>query len=88
MKLEQIENTMDPIILERGEAYRDNGSILSIEEVGPLLYRAKVEGSELYGVEVRMDSRGEVIYTECNCPYDMGPVCKHVAAVLLEIRDF
>ncbi|MCR8633676.1 SWIM zinc finger family protein [Paenibacillus radicis (ex Xue et al. 2023)] len=87
MKLEQIENTIDPIILERGEAYRDNGSILSIEEVGPLLYRAKVEGSELYGVEVRMDSRGEVIYTECNCPYDMGPVCKHVAAVLLEIRE-
>ncbi|MCY9692280.1 SWIM zinc finger family protein [Paenibacillus alginolyticus] len=87
MKLKVIENSIDPIILERGERYRENGHILSIKEVGPGLYRAEVEGNELYDVEVHLGSRGEVVYTECDCPYDMGAICKHVAAVLLEIRD-
>ncbi|WP_156410921.1 hypothetical protein [Paenibacillus sp. Soil787] len=44
MKLKEIENSIDPIILERGARYRENGHILSIEEVGPGLYRAEVEG--------------------------------------------
>jgi uncharacterized Zn finger protein len=60
MKLKEIENSLDPIILERGERYRENGQILSFEEVGPRLYRAEVEGNELYDVEVHLGSRGEV----------------------------
>jgi uncharacterized Zn finger protein len=87
MKLKDIENSINPIILERGEGYRENGHILSIEEVGPQLYRAEVEGNELYDVKVQLGSHGEVVYTECDCPYDMGAICKHMAAVLLEIRD-
>lgn len=87
MKLNQIENSIDPIILERGEVYRKNGHILSINETEPLVYHAEVEGSELYDVEVQLGSRGEVINTLCECPFDKGPICKHTAAVLLEIRD-
>ncbi|MFF2092721.1 SWIM zinc finger domain-containing protein [Paenibacillus sp. NPDC058174] len=87
IKLKQIEDRIDPIILERGEAYRANGHILSIEEIKPRVYHAEVEGSELYEVEIELDSRGEVNEIWCECPYDKGPVCKHAAAVLLEIRD-
>ncbi|MDQ8735035.1 SWIM zinc finger family protein [Paenibacillus sp. LHD-38] len=87
MKLNQIENIIDPIILERGEVYRENGHILSINEIEPLVYHAEVEGNDLYDVEIQLGSRGEVIYTLCECPYDKGPICKHAAAVLLEIRD-
>lgn len=87
MKLNQIENIIEPIILERGEVYRENGHILSINEIKPRIYHAEVEGSELYDVEIQLNSRGEVIYTLCECPYDKGPICKHAAAVLLEIRD-
>ncbi|WP_028609252.1 SWIM zinc finger family protein [Paenibacillus harenae] len=87
MKLSQIENILDPIILERGEGYRENGHILSINEIKPRVYHAEVEGSEFYDVEIQLGSRGEVIYTLCDCPYDKGPICKHAAAVLLEIRD-
>ncbi|MNI02560.1 hypothetical protein D3C73_554420 [compost metagenome] len=47
MKSKEIEDSIDPIILERGEGYRENGLILSIEEVGPRLYRAEVEGTAL-----------------------------------------
>ncbi|WP_042168753.1 SWIM zinc finger family protein [Paenibacillus gorillae] len=87
IKLKQIENRIDPIIVERGEAYRENGHILSLEEIKPRFYHAEVEGSELYEVEIELDSRGEVNSILCDCPYDKGPVCKHAAAVLLEIRD-
>ena len=87
MKLNQIKNIIDPIILERGEEYRENGHILSINEIEPRIYHAEVEGSELYDVEIQLGSRGEVVHTLCECPYDKGPICKHAAAVLLEIRD-
>ncbi|GGG67568.1 SWIM zinc finger family protein [Paenibacillus radicis (ex Gao et al. 2016)] len=87
IKLSQIEDRIDLIILERGEAYRENGHILSIKEVKPRVYEAEVEGTELYDVEIQLDSRGEVNHTLCECPYDKGPICKHAAAVLLEIRD-
>ena len=87
MKLNQIEEYHDPIIFERGKEYRENGHILSINEIEPRVYHAEVEGSELYDVEIQLGSRGEVVHTLCECPYDKGPICKHAAAVLLEIRD-
>ncbi|GIP34220.1 SWIM zinc finger domain-containing protein [Paenibacillus sp. J2TS4] len=87
MKLNQIRNWIHPVILERGEAYRANGHILSVSEVEPQVYRAVVEGSDPYEVEIELSSQGEVIHTFCDCPYDQGPICKHVTAVLLEISD-
>ncbi|OMF25620.1 hypothetical protein BK133_21250 [Paenibacillus sp. FSL H8-0548] len=87
MKLNQIEIRIEPFILERGEVYRENGHILSINEIKPRVYHAEVVGSELYDVEIQLDSHGEVTSTLCECPYDKGPICKHAAAVLLEIRD-
>jgi len=67
--------------------YRENGQIISLSETKPLVFDAEVEGSELYNVEIKLSSRGEVIYTFCECPYDKGPICKHATAVLLEIKD-
>ena len=28
----------------------------------------------------------EVVDYSCDCPYDMGPVCKHVVAALFELQ--
>lgn len=87
MKLSQFENLVDPVILERGREYRANGRILSIDESRAGVFTAEVEGSELYEVTVQVDSRGSISYTSCNCPYDLDSVCKHTAAVLLELKD-
>lgn len=87
MNLSHIDHIIDPIILERGRAYRENGHILSINEIKPLIYYAEVVGSELYDVEIHLGLQDEVIYTLCECPFDQGPICKHAAAVLMEIRD-
>lgn len=44
--------------------------------------------SDAVGNLIRSPS-GQVIATVygCDCPYDMGPVCKHVVAVLYELRS-
>ncbi|BFH10719.1 SWIM zinc finger family protein [Paenibacillus melissococcoides] len=86
MKLTEIENTIDPNVLERGEAYWENGHIVAFREVKPRVYHAEVEGGVFYNVEIKLSSRGEVVHTFCDCPYDKGPICKHEAAVLLAIR--
>lgn len=78
---------MDPVILARGQAYVDQGHVVSIDEQEDGTYYAEVEGSELYEVVVELDESGDVISSECDCPYDYGPVCKHQAAALIELRD-
>lgn len=63
------------------------GHVLSIAEEGDLVYRAEVVGSELYEVYVELGEGGAIISSDCDCPYDYGPVCKHQAAVMLKLRD-
>lgn len=87
MELNQIENWIDPITVESGRTYRENAHILSITEIKPLVYYAEVVGSELYDVKIKLNSTGEVSSAICECSYDKGPICKHAAAVLFQIRD-
>ena len=56
-----------------------------LKEISHGRWVATVECSEYYNVEIVLN--GEVIESwECDCPYDMGDICKHVVAVLMEIR--
>lgn len=87
MKLSQLENHISEIMLKRGEEYRKNGHILALEEIKSGVYAAEVEGSDLYEVEISLNSDGLVVYSDCDCPYDMEAICKHQAAVLLELRS-
>lgn len=75
-------------ILERGYDYFETGSVLSLEKTENG-YRAEVEGTEFYEVEIEME-RGEVTDMFCSCPYaEDGNYCKHEAAVLFLIEgDF
>jgi uncharacterized Zn finger protein len=82
LNLNNLSKYLDPVILDRGREYLLGGHVLSIEDIGDLAYRAEVEGSELYEVYVELDEEGEVISSDCDCPYDYGPVCKHQAAVI------
>jgi hypothetical protein len=46
-----------------------------------------VQGGEDYDVYVELDREGNVTDSECDCPYDYGPICKHQVAVFLTLRD-
>lgn len=87
MNLNDLSRFIDPVILDRGHDYMLDGNIVRIREAGNRIYHAEVEGSDLYLVQVKLDEDNNVVYSDCDCPYDFGPLCKHQAAVLLKLRD-
>lgn len=84
--LDNFENHVPFKILARGMDYFEEGAVVSLEEVSEGHWEAEVEGSETYEVEVTIDDDGSISW-DCDCPYDMGDMCKHVVAVLLAIRE-
>ena len=84
MKLSDFENSINPVIMERGEDYHDSDAVKELEETEPHFWQAWVEGSHHYDIEISLNKQ-TIEDWHCSCPYD-GPVCKHVAATLLSIR--
>lgn len=87
MNLHNFESFIDKKILARGLDYYEDGYVSSIEEIEDNQYEAEVEGMDLYLVEVELDDQGNIIDTECDCPYDLGEYCKHQVAVFMALRD-
>ncbi len=83
--LSRFEQCIDEIILKRGLSYFVKDKVRECEEVAPGIYEAVVAGSEDYTVELRIEGE-EVIEHICNCPYDLGPICKHIVAVLFYLQ--
>lgn len=86
LSLENFKKEITSHILQRGRDYYDDGCVTSLEETGDGHWLAEVEGTDLYIVEVELNGEGGIDHT-CSCPYDWGPTCKHVAAVLYAIED-
>lgn len=84
--LSEFELYIDETILQRGYNYFEKGLVAKVEEVFPAKFEANVLGSEVYHVQLTIDN-GTVKSQLCDCPYDMGPVCKHVVAVLFHIQQ-
>lgn len=86
IRLSDFERQLDPTILKRGREYFRKGYVTEVEDLGHGDYEATVEGSDIYTVSLHVDG-DEVTDCECDCPYDWGPVCKHVAAVLFYLKN-
>ncbi|MCB0706985.1 MAG: SWIM zinc finger family protein [Saprospiraceae bacterium] len=84
-KLETFEDHFDPIILERGYDYYKDGAVGNLDRSMDT-WMADVYGSDAYEVNIVVKN-GAVVNTDCNCPYDRGPFCKHIAAVLYAITS-
>lgn len=87
--IEQWLAMADQKIIGRGREYYRNGHILSLELLADGSFEAEVEGSDDdYEVSVEVSQRThKIVRCFCDCPYDYGDVCKHIAAVLMAIRD-
>ena len=83
--LNKLESWLPADILRKGEDYWSNQQVVNLAHERNL-WVGKVQGAKEYTVEVTLDGP-EVEHWSCDCPYDWGPVCKHVAAVLLAIRS-
>ena len=86
MKLKNFEKHVSPEITERGYDYFTSNCVDGLEKVSPGLWVAEVHGTEIYTVQVKMNQTA-IKRWSCDCPYDFGPVCKHVVAVLYEIAE-
>ena len=86
ISLKHFESEIDEVIVDRGLSYWENGNVLELEQIGNGEFEAIVSGSEDYQVNIKL-IRNIIQDFNCDCPYDMGPVCKHVVAVLYALRE-
>lgn len=83
--LQDFEQKIPNAILGRGLEYFEEGLVHNLARHGDS-WEAEVTGSDSYVVEVELLAN-EVAGWFCDCPYDYGPLCKHVVAVLYAIRQ-
>ena len=72
-----------PTILARGQRYFLSGQVANLVRNSNMVV-AEVRGSRRYTVECVFEGEKLKSY-HCNCPYDFGGPCKHVAAVLFAL---
>ena len=83
--LDNFENEISDRILERGYEYYLDGRVVQ-EHSDKDSFLFTVEGTEPYEVRLKLETN-LIKEHDCDCPYDMGPVCKHVAACLYYIKN-
>ncbi|MBX2842185.1 MAG: hypothetical protein KTR26_10455, partial [Flammeovirgaceae bacterium] len=83
--IDEFEQYIDETILKRGLSYFEKGNIQEVEEIGDGEIEALVEGTETYTVRLKL-KKGVITRYDCDCPYDMGPVCKHVVGVIFYLQ--
>ncbi len=83
--LNTFEQIIDETILKRGLFNFKKGYVTDFSEIATCRYEASVIGSEQYTVQFKIKNN-TIEEHHCDCPYDMGPVCKHVVAVIFYLQ--
>lgn len=84
--LHQFEQSINETILHRGLSYFKNGLVNDPEEITKGMFEAVVEGTQNYLVHLQIEN-GIITDHSCTCPYDYGPVCKHIVAVIFALQQ-
>jgi hypothetical protein len=84
--LNEFEQLIDEKILKRGLSYFKGNAITNFSEISTGEYEAIVSGTEEYTVQLEI-SNDTITEHNCDCPYDIGPVCKHVVAVIFHLQQ-
>ncbi len=85
MNYHKFEDDIHALVLELGQEYFVKGVVHDLVQTDGG-WHARVEGSATYDVALNGTEAVETWF--CNCPYDHGPVCKHVAATLYAVREY
>lgn len=83
--LDQFEGYIDETILQRGLSYFKNGNVNEPDEIRKGVFEFIIRGTKNYNTLLTI-KRNIVKDYSCDCPYDMGPVCKHVAAAIFFLQ--
>lgn len=84
--LDKFEQLIDERILKRGLDYFNNGAITDFSKNETGEYEAIVSGTEEYTVKLELRDN-TIIKHDCDCPYNMGPICKHIVAVIFYLQQ-
>ncbi len=84
--LNEFEQLIDEKILKRGLSYFKGDAINDFTEISNGGYEAIVFGTEEYTIQLKIHNKTITEYN-CDCPYDMGPVCKHIVAVIFHLQQ-
>jgi hypothetical protein len=84
--LNQFEQIINETILKRGLSYFKNGFVTDFEEISNGQYEATVSGTEEYTIRLKIKN-DTIVEHYCNCPYDLGPVCKHIVASIFYLKQ-
>ncbi len=84
--LNEFEQLIDEKILKRGLSYFKGDAITDFAEISNGEYEAIVFGTEEYTIQLKIRNKTITEYN-CDCPYDMGPVCKHIVAVIFHLQQ-
>lgn len=87
MNLSNFQEKIDQKILQRGYNYYMEDRVIKSHKQDEYTYNFIVQGSGDYGVIVMIGETGVIAYSTCDCPYDLGPVCKHQAAVYFKLME-
>jgi hypothetical protein len=87
MNLTNFKSHINKTIVDRGYSYYIEGNIVEAYEQGDNKYIFQIEGSDDYEVIVELGDNGEILYSDCECPYDFGPVCKHEVATYFQLFE-
>lgn len=87
MNINNFQQYINQTILGRGYDYSMGGHVDEEYVRKGNTYIFLVEGRETYEVSVELDESGEIIHAECDCPYDLGLICKHKAAVFFLLSE-
>ena len=84
IRLENFEEDVHILIAERGKEYFDSNQVLMLKQTADG-WTGVIEGSETY--QVLLEVHDVITSWHCTCPFEHGPVCKHVAAVMYAARE-
>jgi len=87
MNILNFENYINKTILDRGHSYFLEGNVVRVYEKSENEYIFHIEGNDHYEVVVELGEEGEIKFSECDCPYDFGPVCKHEVAAYFQLFE-
>lgn len=83
--LQDLENSLPPDIVQKGLDYFVGDRVINVVSEGNVR-KAEVLGTKKYSVAIILN-KDQIKNCHCDCPYSLGPICKHIAAVLFAIRN-
>lgn len=84
--LNKFEQIIEEPILKRGLSYFKNGAVTCFTVISDEEYEAVVAGTENYTVHLKIND-DTITEHHCDCPYDLGPVCKHLVAAIFYLKQ-